>query len=57
MTDSRGATPLIVGRSVVPRGAVVGVNDDDTVEIDLTISSEESGATTVLATAHVRLAD
>ncbi len=55
--DTVFRTPMIVGTPVVCRGAVTGVNDDDTVEIDLTILSEESGATGVLGTAHVRLAD
>jgi acyl dehydratase len=54
--DTVFRTPMIVGTPVVCRGAVTGVNDDDTVEIDLTIISEESGATGVLGTAHVRLA-
>jgi acyl dehydratase len=53
--DTVFRTPMVVGTSVVCRGAVTGVNDDDTVEIDLTIISEESGATGVLGTAHVRL--
>jgi acyl dehydratase len=55
--DTVFRTPMIVGTPVVCRGAVTGINDDDTIEIDLTILSEESGATGVLGTAHVRLAD
>jgi len=55
--DTVFRTPMIVGTSVVCRGAVTGVNDDGTIEIDLTITSEESGATGVLGTAHVRLTD
>ena len=54
--DTVFRTPMIVGTAVVCRGAVTSVNDDDTVEIDLTIISEASGATGVLGTAHVRLA-
>ena len=54
--DTVFRTPMIVGTSVVCRGAVTSVNEDDTVEIDLTIISEASGATGVLGTAHVRLA-
>jgi hypothetical protein len=41
---------------VVCRGAVTNVEDDGTIEIDLTILSEASGATGVLGTAQVRLA-
>ena len=55
--DTVFRTPMVVGTAVVCQGAVTGINDDDTVEIDLTILSEESGATGVLGTAHVRLAD
>ena len=55
--DTVFRTPMVVGTPVVCRGAVTGVNDDGTVEIDLTILSEESGATGVLGTALVRLAD
>ena len=55
--DTVFRTPMIVGTSVVCRGAVTGVNDDGTIEIDLTITSDESGATGVLGTAHVRLTD
>ena len=55
--DTVFRTPMIVGTSVVCRGAVTGVNDDGTIEIDLTIISEASGATGVLGTAHVRLTD
>ena len=55
--DTLFRTPMIVGTTVVCRGAVTGINDDDTIEIDLTILSEESGATGVLGTAHVRLAE
>jgi acyl dehydratase len=54
--DTVFRTPLIVGTPVVCRGAVTGINDDDTIEIDLTILSEDSGATGVIGTAHVRLA-
>ncbi|MDQ1422611.1 MAG: MaoC like domain [Acidimicrobiaceae bacterium] len=54
--DTLFRTPMIVGTTVVCRGAVTGINDDDTIEIDLTITSDESGATGVLGTAHVRLA-
>jgi acyl dehydratase len=53
--DTVFRTPMVVGTEVVCRGAVTGINDDDTIEIDLTILSEESGATGVLGTAHVRL--
>ena len=53
--DTVFRTPMVVGTPVVCRGAVTGINDDDTIEIDLTILSEESGATGVLGTAHVRL--
>jgi acyl dehydratase len=53
--DTVFRTPMVVGTSVVCRGAVTGINDDDTIEIDLTIISEASGATGVLGTAHVRL--
>jgi hypothetical protein len=55
--DTVFRTPMIVGTTVVCHGAVTGINDDDTIEIDVTILSEESGATGVLGTAHVRLAD
>jgi hypothetical protein len=55
--DTVFRTPLVVGTPVVCRGAVTGINDDDTIEIDLTIVSEESGATGVLGTAHVRLTE
>jgi hypothetical protein len=34
---------------------VTNVEDDGTIEVDLTIISEASGATGVLGTAHVRL--
>jgi acyl dehydratase len=54
--DTVFRTPMIVGTPVVCRGAITGINDDDTIEIDLTILSEASGATGVLGTAHVRLA-
>lgn len=53
--DTVFRTPMVVGTPVVCRGAVTGINDDDTIEIDLTIMSEASGATGVLGTAHVRL--
>jgi acyl dehydratase len=55
--DTVFRTPMVVGTAVVCRGAITGINDDDTIEIDLTILSEASGATGVLGTAHVRLAD
>ena len=55
--DTVFRTPMVVGTPVVCRGAVTGINDDDTIEIDLTIISEESGATGVLGTAHVRLTE
>ena len=55
--DTIFRTPMVVGTPVVCRGAVTGINDDDTIEIDLTIISEESGATGVLGTAHVRLTE
>ena len=55
--DTIFRTPMVVGTPVVCRGAVTGINEDGTVEIDLTILSEESGATGVLGTAHVRLAE
>lgn len=53
--DTVFRTPMVVGTPVVCRGDVTGVNDDGTIEIDLTIISEETGATGVLGTAHVRL--
>jgi acyl dehydratase len=53
--DTVFRTPMIVGTEVVCRGAVTSVNDDGTVELDLTILSEASGATGVLGTALVRL--
>jgi acyl dehydratase len=53
--DTVFRTPMIVGTTVVCRGAVTSVNDDGTVELDLTILSEASGATGVLGTALVRL--
>jgi acyl dehydratase len=52
--DTVFRTPMVVGTSVVCRGAVTGINDDGTIEIDLTIISEASGATGVLGTALVR---
>jgi len=55
--DTVFRTPMIVGTSVVCRGAVTGINDDGTIEIDLTIISETTGATGVLGTAHIRLAE
>lgn len=54
--DTVFRTPMVVGTAVVCRGDVTGVNDDGTIEIDLTIVSEATGATGVLGTAHVRLA-
>jgi acyl dehydratase len=47
---------MVVGTPVVCRGAVTDVGDDGTIEIDVTIVSEESGATGVLGTARVVLA-
>jgi acyl dehydratase len=55
--DTIFRTPMVVGTPVVCRGAVTNVDDDGTIEIDLTILSEASGATGVLGTAHVRLAE
>jgi hypothetical protein len=55
--DTIFRTPMVVGTPVVCSGAVTGINDDDTIEVDLTIVSEASGATGVLGTALVRLAD
>lgn len=52
--DTIFRTPMVVDTPVVCRGAVTDV-DGDTVEIDLTILSESSGATGVLGTAQVRL--
>ena len=52
--DTIFRTPMVVGTTVVCRGAVTDV-DGDVVEVDLTIFSEESGATGVLGTAKVRL--
>ena len=45
---------MVVGTPVVCHGAVTGINDDGTIELDLTILSEASGATGVLGTAHVQ---
>ena len=53
--DTIFRTPMVVGTPVVCRGAVTNVEDDGTIELDLTILSEASGATGVLGTAHVRL--
>ena len=55
--DTIFRSSMVVGTPVVCRGAVTDVGDDGTIEVDLTIQSEESGATGVLGTAHVRLAD
>lgn len=55
--DTLFRSPMVVGTTVVCRGAVTGLNDDGTIEIDLTIISEASGATGVLGTATVRLAN
>ena len=52
--DTIFRTPMVVGTSVVCRGAVTDVGDDE-VELDQTITSEETGATGVLGTARVRL--
>jgi hypothetical protein len=52
--DTIFRTPMVVGTPVVCRGAVTNVEDDGTIEIDLTILSEASGATGVLGTAQVR---
>src|SRR4051812_25304590 len=48
---------MVVGTPVVCRGAVTDVGDDGIIEIDITIISEETGATGVLGTARVRLAE
>jgi acyl dehydratase len=53
--DTIFRTPMVVGTPVVCRGAVTGINDDGTLDVDLTIVSEASGATGVLGTAQVRL--
>lgn len=55
--DTVFRTPMVVGTSVVCRAAVTSVNDDGTVELDLTIVSEETGGTGVLGTALVRFGD
>ena len=55
MLDTIFRTPMVVGTPVVCRGAVTNVEDDGTIDIDLTILSEASGATGVLGTAQVRL--
>ncbi len=55
--DTIFRTSMVVGTPVVCRGAVTDIDDDGTIEIDVTILSEESGATGVLGTAKVRLAD
>jgi acyl dehydratase len=54
--DTIFRTSMVVGTPVVCRGAVTDIDDDGTIEIDVTILSEESGATGVLGTAKVRLA-
>lgn len=48
---------MVVDTPVVCRGAVTDVGDDGVIEIDITTISEETGATGVLGTARVRLAD
>ena len=48
---------MVVGTPVVCRGAVTDVGDDGIIEIDITTLSETTGATGVLGTARVRLAD
>ena len=53
--DTIFRTPMVVGTPVVCRGAVTNVDDDGTIELDLTILSEASGATGVLGTARVRI--
>ncbi len=53
--DTVFRTPMVVGTAVVVKGAVTGINDDGTIEIDCTIISEATGATGVLGTALVRL--
>jgi hypothetical protein len=55
--DTVFRTPMVVGTPVVVRGAVTGIDDDGTIEIDCTIVSEATGATGVLGTARVRLPD
>jgi len=55
--DTIFRTSMVVGTPVVCRGAVTDIDDDGTIEIDVTILSEESGATGVLGTAKVRLDD
>jgi len=54
--DTIFRTPMVVGTPVVCRGAVTDVGDDGMIELDLTIQTEDSGATGVLGTAQVRLA-
>src|SRR3954454_5820392 len=53
--DTVFRTPMIVGTTVVCRGAVTSVNDDGTIELDLTTLSEAPGARGVLGTALLRL--
>lgn len=55
--DTIFRTSMVVGTPVVCRGAVTDIGDDGIVEIDVTILSEASGATGVLGTAKVALAD
>lgn len=55
--DTIFRTSMVVGTPVVCRGAVTDIDDDGTIEIDVTILSEASGATGVLGTAKIRLAD
>jgi acyl dehydratase len=55
--DTIFRTSMVVGTPVVCRGAVTDIGDDGIIEIDVTIASEESGATGVLGTARVQLAD
>jgi acyl dehydratase len=55
--DTIFRTSMVVGTPVVCRGAVTDIADDGTIEIDVTIVSEASGATGVLGTARLVLAD
>lgn len=48
---------MIVGILVVCRGVVIGVNDDGTVEIDVTILSEVLGVMGVLGIVYVCFGD
>jgi acyl dehydratase len=57
MLDTVFRNSMVVGTPVVCRGAVTDIGDDGIIEIDVTILSEATGATGVLGTARVRLAD